>query len=74
MGRNYMPLTDEEKRCLKVATDFLNDARRQVGFDGKTLLGESALASGGAMLGEIAADKYRDCMKKIPQEASKRGR
>jgi hypothetical protein len=69
-----MPLQNDEQRCLKIATDFLNDARRHVKFDGYTILGDSALASGGAMLGQIAADKYRDCIKKGPQEAPKRGR
>lgn len=62
---NQPAMTNEEKRCLTVATAFLKEAldvKATVG--GFRMLGADAASASGPMLGEIAADKFRDCMRK----------
>lgn len=66
-------MTAEEKRCLTVANAFLKEAKtlkfRQDGLSG---VGADMLAINGVMLGELAADKYRDCMRQGQQPAPRR--
>lgn len=58
-----MAITENEKKCLKLADEFAKDAARSIGFvKGKYApMGEVEMRAG--MLGDLAADKYRACMK-----------
>ena len=57
-----MSLSADEKKCLKLATDFQTEAAKQINFRRDKTYPETVLVAAGPFLGEITADKYRQCM------------
>lgn len=67
-----MPLNDDEKRCLAVANQFLLEASAQLGFRGDRVYSPTVTERVGAMLGNIAADEYKSCMRDARDTRAKR--
>lgn len=61
----------DEKRCLAIANKFLAELMTEkTRSSGLKMSGSLGIAASGEMLGEIAADKYRTCMRSANQAAS----
>lgn len=57
-----MPLNNDEKICISLAVRFHNEASKEAGWTTDGVFPDSVLSSGGTFIGEITADKYRQCM------------
>lgn len=60
-----MPLSNDEKRCLAVAKKFLEESKKELKFPHEFGLGETAIVANGSMVGNMAAQKYGECIQAI---------
>lgn len=63
-----MPMNENEKRCLSLAVEFIAEARKQVHYDDRRILTPSTIEVGGTLIGQIASDKYNQCMQAAKKE------
>lgn len=59
---NQQVMTNEEKRCLDLAKSFINEARDRMGLS-RSLYAENT------MIGELAAQKFTQCMQNAAKPA-----